>query len=172
MKIATSPTREKYPLSKKKIFKETISSAYLWILLILIIIPAFVLNAYLPYTFRFLDPFLTPLVIFFIISVIANFLYEYWYFAVYHYDLTEDLIIIKKGPITTHEITVPYERIQDVYVDQDILDRILGLYDVHLSTATNVSAMEAHIDGVEKEASEGLRTLLLETVQAKNAKKK
>lgn len=104
--------------------------------------------------------------------ILLNYLYQRWYFAVYFYDLTPDFIRIRKGPITPREITIPYERIQDVYVDQDLLDRIFGLYDVHLSTATISSGMEAHIDGVEKQAAEGLRTIILETIKQKISKNK
>ncbi len=103
-------------------------------------------------------------------NLFLTYLYERWYFAVYFYDLTPDFIQIKKGPITPREITIPYERIQDVYVDQDLFDRIFGLYDVHLSSATASSGMEAHIDGVEKQAAEGLRAILLETIKQRISK--
>ena len=93
--------------------------------------------------------------------------YQRWYFQVYFYDLTDDFIIIKKRVFTPIEITIPYERVQDVYVDQDLIDRIMGLYDVHLSSATISSGIEAHIDGVEKEASDGLRKIILEKVSEK-----
>lgn len=56
-------------------------------------------------------------------------------------------------------------------VDQDLLDRIFGLYDVHLSSATISSGFEAHIDGVEKPAADGLRQLLLKAVNEKISKK-
>lgn len=69
-------------------------------------------------------------------------------------------------------IRFQHERIQDVYVDQDLLDRIFGLYDVHLSSATVSSGMEAHIDGVEKQAAEDLRNILLQTVQQRISKNK
>ncbi|MBI2577599.1 MAG: PH domain-containing protein [Candidatus Wildermuthbacteria bacterium] len=99
-------------------------------------------------------------------------MYQKWYYAVYFYDLNDDYIVIKKGPITPREITIPYERIQDVYVDQDLLDRIFGLYDVHLSSATVASGMEAHIDGLEKQAAEGIRALLLQTVKERISRKR
>ena len=53
---------------------------------------------------------------------------------------------------------------------QDLLDRIFGLYDIHLSSATFSSGMEAHIDGVEKQAADGLRKILLETVKQRISK--
>ena len=95
-----------------------------------------------------------------------------WYYQVYYYELTDDFITIRKRVFTPTEITIPYERIQDVNVDQDILDRAYGLYDVHLTSATVSSAMEAHIDGVEKEAAGGLRDKILNKLQEKINKSK
>lgn len=89
-----------------------------------------------------------------------TYLYQKWYYNFYYYDLTPDYIVIRKNPITPREITIPYERIQDVYVDQDLLDRIFGLFDVHLSSATVSSGIEAHIDEVEKQAADGLRVAI------------
>lgn len=51
-----------------------------------------------------------------------------------------------------------------MYVDQDIWDRIFGIYDVHLSSATISSGMEAHIDGLEKPAADGIRAVLLQII--------
>lgn len=105
-----------------------------------------------------------------ILMIPLVYLYQRWYFAVYFYDLTNDFIQIKKDPITPREITIPYERIQDIYVDQDLLDRIFGLYDVHLSSATISSGIAAHIDGVEKQAADGLRAILLQTTKERISK--
>jgi putative membrane protein len=169
MKISMSKTREQFPLSKKKIIKKTISSG---LSLIFVVIIALVMGVISIFgmdisTRAFLIAAAIGLVILVIIILFVIYFYQKWYFAVYFYDLTEDFIIIRKGPITPHEITIPYERVQDVYVDQDLLDRIMGLYDVHLSSATSSSGAAAHIDGVEKEAADGLRNVLLKTVQQK-----
>ena len=172
MEIAMSKTREKFPLSTKKIVKKTITGTvgYAIVLLILWGMSALTLasagQAFLSWiglaTFGFLG---LLLVIFFL-----TYFYQRWYFAVYFYDLTPDFIQIKKGPITPREITLPYERIQDVYVDQDLLDRIFGLYDVHLSSATASSGVAAHVDGLEKQAADGLREVLLHTVKERISK--
>ncbi|MDO8260279.1 MAG: PH domain-containing protein [Candidatus Magasanikbacteria bacterium] len=103
----------------------------------------------------------------FFIIFLVEYTYQKWYFTGYFYDLTDHFIVIKKGVFTPREINIPYERIQDIYVDQDIFDRIFGLYDVHISSATITSGFEAHIDGVEKIAADGLRESLLKTVQEK-----
>lgn len=172
MNIATSKTREQFPLSTRKILKKTIESLIAYIVLLLIIWGAANLafnsvgKEFLKWSGTVNLGFLVTL----LVIILVTYLYQRWYFAVYFYDLTPDFIQIKKGPITPREITLPYERIQDVYVDQDLLDRILGLYDVHLSSATAASGMEAHIDGVEKPAAEGLRAALLQTVKERISK--
>jgi len=160
MQLSTSKTREKFPLSRRKILKKTITGTIIWgIVLVFLVIPLSIIDPGL----NFLAPCLIAIGVF-LLTVLLVYLYQNWYFAVYFYDLTDDFIVIRKGPITPREITIPYERVQDVYVDQDIFDRILGLYDVHLSSATISSGMEAHIDGVEKQAADGLRAHLLEIV--------
>jgi len=175
MKIAQSKTREQFPLSYKKIMKKTIANTIAITLLFLVI------WGFLVYMLNTLGQGITSGwfgittfgifgLLFFVI--LFTYLYERWYFAVYFYDLANDFIQIKKGPITPREITIPYERIQDVYVDQDIFDRIFGLYDVHLSSATVSSGMEAHIDGVDKKGAEGLRAILLETIKQRISKNK
>jgi putative membrane protein len=99
-----------------------------------------------------------------VLWIIVIFLYSWYvkaYIRRYYYDAGPDFVTIKKGVFAPAEIHVQYQKIQDVYVDQDILDRIMGLYDVHIASATAASAIEAHIDGVEKAAAEGLKDLLL-----------
>lgn len=170
MEIATSPTREKYPLSTKKVFKKTVGHSLVWII--------FLSFGLVPLSLFIANFFKSPVVAILIylsalfVVVLLVYIYEVWYFKVYYYDLTGDYVVIKKGPITPKEITIPYERIQDVYVDQDILDRIFGIYDVHLSSATISSGMQAHIDGVEKPAADGLRAELLNMVSTKISRNK
>ena len=187
MAIAMSKTREQFPLSTKKVLKKTLTSLLFWFIFLIIFYVIFLLFL-LPFLNQFFDvyklkngsnyinlsffiniAFFVPILLFLLITAITYF-YQKWYYDVYFYDLNPDYIVIKKGPITPKEITIPYERIQDVYVDQDLFDRFFGLYDVHLSSATISSGMEAHIDGVEKPAADGLRALLLQTVSERISK--
>lgn len=175
MKIAMSKTREKFPLSPKKIIKKTIGDSIALVIIFLVILGfSIIVMLGSPLAERGLSGIfgmaLFIISAIFFVTIFLIYLYQRWYFTVYFYDLTNDFIQIKKGPITPREITIPYERIQDIYVDQDLLDRIFGLYDVHLSSATISSGMEAHIDGVEKQAADGLRAVLLETVKQRISK--
>lgn len=173
MEIAYSKTREQFPLSTKKIIKKTIANTTAYAVLLLVIGGGITFLSFKSggqEILIWIGPMWAGFFGLLFIIFILTYLYQRWYFAVYFYDLTQDFIQIKKGPITPREITIPYERLQDIYVDQDLFDRIFGLYDVHLSSATASSGMEAHIDGVEKQSAEGLREILLETVKQRIGK--
>ena len=175
MQITQSKTRSQFPLSRKKIWKKTIASIFIWVIVFVVLLGFPFLEILMSASATVSNTLLTsailhillPVIVLAIIVFILIYIYQRWYFSVYYYDLTDNFVIIKKGPIAPQEITIPYERIQDVYVDQDIWDRMFGLYDVHLSSATFASGREAHIDGVEKEAADGLKNLLLTTIQQK-----
>lgn len=169
MQIAISETRKQFPLSYKKIIKKSIQGAvgtFFSAILIWMSLAYISTFLYQILNIRLSIDLLTIFIIFFFLMIL-DFLYQYWYFIVYYYNLTTDFIKIKKGIITPREITIPYERIQDVYLDQDLLDRILAIYDVHVSTATISSGYEAHIDGLEKENAEKLRDLILYKIKEK-----
>jgi len=100
-----------------------------------------------------------------VIYLIIKAIYIKTYIKRYHYDCTENFITIKKHVFTPTEIHVQYQKIQDVYVDQDLLDRMMGLYDVHIASATATSGIEAHIDGVDQQAAEGIKNFLLDKIK-------
>ena len=174
--MTNSITRTKYPLHPKKIIKKTIVQVLLWILYILVIgivlfshsntqqisgLDSFI-GEFIASTFRFIIPII-------IAAIAASVAYQYWYYLTYYYELGVDHMTIRKGPITPTEVVITYDKIQDIYVDQDILDRILGIYDVHISTATVASGIHAHIDGVLRDAAYGLRDQLLVEVKKRKS---
>ena len=103
----------------------------------------------------------SSIILTFSIILVANYVYQKHYIKKYFYNMTDKFLIIRKGIFAPQEITVPINRIQDVYIDQDIVDRLLGIYDVHISTATETSTLRAHIDGVDKKIAEELRKRIL-----------
>jgi putative membrane protein len=104
---------------------------------------------------------IAPSVLIFLGIVVSYAWYVKAYIRTYYYDGEEDFVTIRKGVFAPTEIHVQYQKIQDVYVDQDLLDRMMGLYDVHIASATFGSAMEAHIDGVDAQTAEGLKNFFL-----------
>ena len=163
--------RTKYPLKPIKIFKKSLSS------LVLLSITALVVSALImsqdgaaeiikenigitviaTLTWILLAVFLA-------LDLFANFLY----FRSYFYDTDGKNLTIRKGIIAKREITLPYSRITDIYVDQDMFDRIFGLFDLHFSTATARSGLTAHIDGLCKADCESLKQFVLDKVNERD----
>ena len=165
------PLQTQFPLSPRKFWKKMIQKTVLWgilglafpqIVLALLFFSANPDVLSVPYLFG-----LSVLVGIFaaIVSIVLYGLYVKSYIKRYYYSGSEDFVTIKKGVFAPTEIHVQYQKIQDVYVDQDILDRIMDLYDVHLASATITSGMEAHIDGVDHAGAEGLKNFLLEQIR-------
>ncbi len=114
-------------------------------------------------------PYLDLYVVLFFALLFLILLYQWLYIATYYYDLGPDFLRVRKGVIIRQEISVPYSRIQDVYIDQDAIDHVLGLYDVHISTATPTSNLESHIDGVNHNNAEALHEMMLSRIKQANA---
>jgi len=160
--MAPITTIQQYPLEKKKIAKKSIQSIIGWGILLAIVSGA--LFIYLEGRAGSL-PLIAGAIL--LAVIIIEPIYQYFYYLTYFYDVRPDFIVIKKGPITPTEITLSYDKIQDVFVDQDLLDRIFGLYDVHVSTATISSGIEAHIDGVNRADATAIRGIILSHIKRK-----
>ena len=154
-------TVEEHPLEKRKIIKKTIS--YTFVLYVFFLIGPLWANIF------FWNLYQIPLIILdalFILFPLIEWLYQREYYKRYFYDIRKDFLFIKKGVIAPTETILPYDKLQDVYVDQDVFDRIFNLYDVHVSTATLMSGIQAHIDGVSKENSQLFREMILKDIKA------
>ncbi len=166
MNPTNSALQSKFPLSPKKIWKKLFSSvagAFAVAIAAGAVYPiSQILKESPPPNSRIL--FIT-IVLFVAIFIFVECIYAIYfkhYIKTYFYEGEPNYLTIRKGVFTSTEIHVPYNKIQDVYVDQDFADRfIFGLYDVHIASATAGSAIEAHIDGVEKADAEGLKNYLL-----------
>jgi len=167
-----SPTETliaRHPLQRRKILKKTIATFILpgglvgpFIIIVLGSFAALMLGVSLFVYAIFLAGLIVAV-------ACAAYYYQTLYFNNYFYDLTPDGLVISKGVLGRWAITLPPNKVQDVYLDQDLLDRLFGLYDLHLSSATEVSAREAHIDGVSAQDAQALRNLFLQWLSGKEA---
>lgn len=165
MKIAMSKTREQFPLSTKKVLKRTVK------VVLHIAFPFLIVGIIIGYI---LSLSIIPLMCIMLIIILSVFIYrtEQLAYETYFYDMAVDYLVIRKGTATSEEITIPYEHIQDVYIDQDFFDRIFGLYNVRFSSVNASSGALAFIDGVEKLAAVGLKDALLHKIKDKILKNK
>lgn len=162
--------QKRYPLSPKKFTKKMLPNfigAFF-----LIIIPFFLIFFFSSDISSDLYSFFLRVLIYFIVLCVVVLFFYSWYYKTYirkyYYDAGDNFITIRKGVFSISEIHVQYQKIQDVYVDQDLFDRILGLYDVHIASATYTSGLESHIDGVNKENAEAIKDYLLNKITHKS----
>ena len=155
--------REKYPLESRKPLKKTVAKVWGFIpIFLFFILPIFI---FLPLDALAVIGSKTMILVYiisaYILISLSIYVYEVFFMKHYFYDIIGDTIMIKKGVFSRDEISIPFNRLQDVHIDQDILDRIFGLYDVHVSSATFTSDWLAHIDGINKENSKTIKDLIL-----------
>ncbi len=159
------------PLEKKKITKKTLESLPGFILLFVVLFGgALGFNALVPEAYLWWTPILAFSLVF--LYIFGVYIYQVYYYRLYFYDFKEDGAEVRKGVISQSTGHVRYERIQNIYVDQDILDRLFGLFDIHYETAGETSGIYSHVDGLNKENSDKLVNFLNERLYGVNNKDK
>ena len=154
--------RAKYPLESVKPFKKTLAWAP-WVALLAIVgIVFFQLQSF---------ALGTVAVLVLAVAILGlKLVYEFLYYQSYSYSSGNQVLRIGKGALGFNEVFLPYSRVQNLFVDNDIFDRMFGLRDVHLSSIGIQSAMEAHIDGVSPENAAGLKELLQNLVKKNSSR--
>jgi putative membrane protein len=160
--------RTNLPLEKRKIIKKSIGSIIGCVVAIAVIVGGLAVmkgfgEAELgTWFFNLIGVIQISTASFFIIIALLNILYQYLYYKFYYYNFEEETGEIKKGVISLATGHVYYSRIQNIYVDQDILDRMFGLYDVHYETAGDTSSFYSHVDGLNKTNADLLVKFIIE----------
>ncbi|MDO8529550.1 MAG: PH domain-containing protein, partial [bacterium] len=159
------------PLSPKKIIKKTLPTIFPTLILFVFLgIIMLVFNKTMGSDLgnNVLTPFSKHLPLILIVLWILNSAwiigYQYLYYKLYYYNFEQEEAEIRKGVIARSTGVVRYGKIQNLYVDQDFWDRILGLYDVHYETAGETSSFYSHVDGLDRENSNKLLEFLKERI--------
>ena len=87
------------------------------------------------YGFAFATHYETLFLFFTILLIISLVLTDELNYRRYTYLLMPNELIIEKGIVEKIRYIVPYEKMQNVTVSRDIMDRILGLCTLHIDTA-------------------------------------
>ncbi len=152
-----APLRENYPLEGRKVVKKILERGAIALFLAPFVGMAGII---------FLGIF-GLLLIFVVFGIVIWWASEYC--RTYFYDIEGSGLVVKKGVIFPNSATIPLDKISDVYADQDIVDRVMGLYDLHFSSASETSGALSHIDGVSKANMEALKAILLSAISGKKA---
>jgi uncharacterized membrane protein YdbT with pleckstrin-like domain len=155
------------PLSTKKPYKKTLSDGFtIAIIAIIILSIVWLISVFSGGISGELASTITIwVIIVFSILLILEFIYQQLYLKYYYYDASANTLTIRKGVIGQSQIYLQFNKIQNVFMDQDLLDRLFGLYDVHLSTVGHGSIHLCHIDGLTKENAEKVVGFLLQQIK-------
>jgi len=104
------------------------------------------------------------------VIVVLQHVYNNYYLKNYYYNMAKDLLVVRTGVLGRHETVLPIDKIQNVFIDQDLFDRIFGLWDIHTSTAGFRAGMHVHIDGLNSANAAVMRGILLKAVSSKGKK--
>jgi uncharacterized membrane protein YdbT with pleckstrin-like domain len=149
------------PLSSRKIIKgyfEGKSGIVGASLLVLIL--SLALYIFIPETEQAIK---IPLLMFLSLIITMNigfFVYEILYYLFFFYNFGERNIEIREGVISRRTNIIHYEKIHNIFIDQDILDRVLGIYNVHFETTGDSPAIFTRIGGLSHSNADRLVVFL------------
>ncbi len=147
-------TVDKYPVEKRRVLKKAITASIKWCLVLALLLIINLYNGINP-----LQEYLVLAVIIFSLE----FIYHNMLYKRYFYNMERKFLTIREGVIARRERNIPFKRIHDIYVDQDLLDRIFKLWDLHLTT-TDSRLFNIHIDGLSAKNAKAIRNLLLKKI--------
>nr|QEE17045.1 hypothetical protein DSAG12_02877 [Candidatus Prometheoarchaeum syntrophicum] len=83
-----------------------------------------------------------------LILLTMTFIFEGMYYRNFSYEISEKFITIRYGRLTRTKTTIPFSRIQNIAIHQNIRDRWLNIYTVKIETAGSSAAMSSSQKGV------------------------
>ena len=98
-------------------------------------------------------------------------LWAYFYYQSYKYALEDKVIKIERGVIWKRQVSIPYERVQNVDIIRGPIARMLGLADLQIQTAgmSGIAMVEGRIPAITPEEAMQLKDQILAKVSgAKN----
>ena len=101
-------------------------------------------------------PGISLLLVLVTLGVFASVAWEYARYKRYSYELTTDTFDIHSGVLSRRDREIPYERIQNVDISQNVLQRFLDIAEVRLETAGG-SGTEAQLRYVSRDEASRLQ---------------
>ena len=72
----------------------------------------------------------------------------------------DDEVVIESGVLSRQHRTIPFDRIQDVSIEQGLVSRALGIAKVGFETGAGGKENDAHLDAIALDAAQTLRTTI------------
>ena len=103
--------------------------------------------------------FLLSLSIFILVLIgIGIFSFINYYYFSYRFDFNKSAFIIQKGFFTKTKLSIPFEKIQQINFNQNLIHKMFSLYEVQMDTAGSDNT-EVDIKAVSKEIANDLKVI-------------
>lgn len=103
----------------------------------------------------------------FLVSFVLYFCYEIYKLKTYKYEITNDQIVFQSWRALTSKVnTVPFSKITNVEMSQHVLEKILGLWSVHIQTAgMGLAKAEVVFVGLNEADAKKIRDLIARKIR-------
>ncbi len=115
----------------------------------------------------FLVVFLLPLIFLMLLIIIFCYIWSKLVYRNWRYELKEKILNINKGVIHKKYITIPYQNIQNVDIQRDLVARFLKLSNLLVQTAgySGIRGAEGKIPGLDPKIAQDLKKTLLKKIE-------
>lgn len=96
------------------------------------------------------------------------FIMSYYYYLKFRFYVKGNEFIVEKGVFTKEKITVPFDRIQTVNIQQNLIQRLLSVSGIKIDTAGS-SAKEIEIAALSKSYAKKIQSFLIDKKEASAA---
>ena len=93
-----------------------------------------------------------------IVFILAIPAYINYYFFEYSFDFEKSEFLVKKGWLKKTKLSVPFEKIQQVNINQNIIHKVFSLYEIQMDTAGSKDT-EVDIKAVSREIAEDFKQI-------------
>ena len=92
------------------------------------------------------------------LSLVAIYSYLDYYYFTYRFDFDKSQFLINKGILKKTKLSIPFEKIQQININQSVIHRLFNIYEVQMDTAGSKDT-EVDIKAVSKQISEDIKSI-------------
>ena len=92
------------------------------------------------------------------LTLVAIYSYLDYYYFTYRFDFDKSQFLINKGILKKTKLSIPFEKIQQININQSVIHRLFNIYEVQMDTAGSKDT-EVDIKAVSKQISEDIKSI-------------
>ncbi len=92
------------------------------------------------------------------LSLVAIYSYLDYYYFTYRFDFDKSQFLINKGILKKTKLSIPFEKIQQININQSVIHRLFNIYEIQMDTAGSKDT-EVDIKAVSKQISEDIKSI-------------